>query len=193
QRCARIGLVDRGWTTAAGAAIGRHVAAQRGARRAGRGNRSSPAPARRAEERRQGAHGSAASGGPYHRGDEGGRGGLATPCSAPVLVLQPGGVEFRNRKPTAIGRLRAAVPTALTVRSESHDLRRRDGARGFAGGCAVAIRTGVAIFMPWRHGRKDATGEADDLGKRGQTFANDRGGARDSRGGRRHLCGLPKL
>src|SRR5262249_3802271 len=81
-------------------------------------------------ERRQGAHGSAASGGPYHRGDEGGRGGLATPCSAPVLVLHPGGVEFRNRKPTAIGRLCAAVATALTGRSESRDLRRRYGAGG---------------------------------------------------------------
>src|SRR5215510_12790261 len=83
-----IGALALAWSTAdgrlrAGAAIGRHVAAQRGARRAGRGNRSSPAPARRAEERRHGAHGSAASGGPYHRGDEGGRGGLATPCSAP--------------------------------------------------------------------------------------------------------------
>src|SRR5262245_32676932 len=34
--------------------------------------------------------------------------------------------------------------------------------------------------MPWRHGRKDAAGEAEGLGKRVHTFANDRGGAADS-------------
>src|SRR5262249_7484639 len=117
HRCPRVGVVDRGRATAAGAAIGRHVAAERGPRRAGRGNRSPAAPARRTEERRQGAHGSAASGGVHHRGDEGGRGGLATPPPAPLLVLRPRDVEFPNRKPTAIGRLRAAVPTPLTGRS----------------------------------------------------------------------------
>src|SRR5262249_60321516 len=105
-----------GGATAAGAAIGRHAAAERGARRAGRGNRSPAESARRAEERRQGAHGRTASGGPHHCSDEGGRGGLATPRSAPVLVLQPRDVEFHNRKPAAIGRLRAAVPSPLTGR-----------------------------------------------------------------------------
>src|SRR5215470_2876684 len=75
--------------------------------------------ARRAEERRQGAHGNAASGGAYHRGDEGGRGGLATPCSAPVLVLEPGDIGFG--KATAIGPCRATVPTPLTGNEQHHE------------------------------------------------------------------------
>src|SRR5262249_15861619 len=102
-----------------------HVAAQRGPRRGGRGNRSPPAAGRRASERRQGAHGRAASGGAYHRGDEGGRGGLATPCSAPVLVLGPDDAGLGNRKATAIGRRRTAARRPLTGRSQSRDRRRR--------------------------------------------------------------------
>src|SRR5215471_16163025 len=117
HRCARLCLVERGWAAAVRSAIGGYRAEKRAARGSAGGDRPATGRARRGEERRQGAHGSTASGGPYHRGDEGGRGGLATPRSAPVLVLQPGGVEFRNRKPTAIGRLRAAVPTPLTGRS----------------------------------------------------------------------------
>src|SRR6516164_928776 len=87
---------------------------RRKARSSAAGDRAATGRARRAEERRQGAHGNAASGGAYHRGDEGGRGGLATPCSAPVLVLEPGDVRLGNRKATAIGRRRAAAPTPLT-------------------------------------------------------------------------------
>jgi len=42
---------------------------------------------------------------------DGGRpGGLATRCSAPVLVLEPGDVGLGHRKPTAMGRCRAAAP-----------------------------------------------------------------------------------
>src|SRR5262249_9357156 len=41
---------------------------------------------------------------------EGGRGRLATRCSAPVLVLEPGDVGLGHRKPTAMGRRRAAAP-----------------------------------------------------------------------------------
>src|SRR5262249_60256861 len=125
HRCARVCLVERGWATAPGAAIGGYVAAKRGPRRAGRGNRSPPAAARGAEERRQRAHGSAASGGPHHRGDEGCRGGLATPCSAPVLVLEPGDVGLDNRKPTAIGRRPVAAPTPPTGRPQSRHPRAR--------------------------------------------------------------------
>src|SRR5215510_2120476 len=84
------------------------------ARSSAAGDRAATGRARRAEERGQGAHGNAASGGAYHRGDEGGRGGLATPCSAPVLVLEPGDVGLGNRKATAVGRRRAAAPTPLT-------------------------------------------------------------------------------
>src|SRR5262249_22813644 len=60
-------------------------------------------------------------GGAYHRGDEGGRGGLATPCSAPVLVLEPGDVGLGNRKATAIGRRRTAAPTPLTGNEQHHE------------------------------------------------------------------------
>ena len=49
-------------------------------------------------------------GGAYHRDHEGGRGGPATRYSAPVLVLEPGDVGLGHRKPTAMGRRRAAAP-----------------------------------------------------------------------------------
>src|SRR6516164_2303948 len=94
---------------------------RRKARSSAAGDRAATGRARRAEERRQGAHGNAASGGAYHRGDEGGRGGLATPCSAPVLVLEPGDVGLGNRKATAIGRRRAASPTPLTGNEQHHE------------------------------------------------------------------------
>src|SRR5262249_30629608 len=74
------------------------------------GDRAATGPARRAEERRQGAHGGTTSGGAYHRDHEGGRGGLATRGAAPVLVLEPGDVGLGHRKPTAMGRRRAAAP-----------------------------------------------------------------------------------
>jgi hypothetical protein len=48
--------------------------------------------------------------GAYHRDYEGGRGGLATRCSASVLVLEPGDVGLGHRKPTAMGQRRAAAP-----------------------------------------------------------------------------------
>src|SRR5215831_16107582 len=94
---------------------------KRAARGSAGGDRAATGRVRRAEERRQGAHGNAASGGAYHRGDEGGRGGLATPCSAPVLVLEPGDVGLGNRKATAIGRCRAAAPTPLTGNEQHHE------------------------------------------------------------------------
>src|SRR5262249_34741900 len=53
HRCARVGLVDRGWTATAGVAIGGHIAAKRGPRGTRRRNRSAATPDRRAEERRQ--------------------------------------------------------------------------------------------------------------------------------------------
>src|SRR5262249_2376424 len=117
--------------------------------------------ARRAEERRQGAHGSAASGGPYHRGDEGGRGGFETPCSAPVLVLQPGGVGLGHRKPTAMGRRRAAAPPpgdrALRI---ARSAQARGRCASIAGVSAVTTRADVAIFVPWRRGRHSSQSEA---------------------------------
>src|SRR5215831_5725638 len=76
---ARLCLVERGWAAAVRAAIGGDRAEKRAARSGAAGDRAATGRARRAEERRQGAHGNAASGGAYHRGDEGGRGGLATP------------------------------------------------------------------------------------------------------------------
>jgi len=114
HRCARLCLVERGWAAAVRAAIGGDRAEKRAARSSAAGDRAATGRARRAEERRQGAHGNAGSGGAYHRGDDGGRGGLATPCSAPVLVLEPGDVGLGNRKATAIRRRRAAAPTPLT-------------------------------------------------------------------------------
>ena len=96
------------------------TAEKRAARSSAAGDRAATGRARRAEERGQGAHGNAASGGAYHRGDEGGRGGLATPCSAPVLVLEPGDVGLGNRKATAIGRRRTAAPTPLTGNEQHH-------------------------------------------------------------------------
>src|SRR5262249_23358245 len=86
------------------------IARKSGQRGSAGGDRAATGRARRAEERRQGAHGSTTSGGAYHRGDEGGRGGLATRCSASVLVLEPGDVGLGHRKPTAMGRRRAAAP-----------------------------------------------------------------------------------
>src|SRR5262249_11277149 len=121
HRCARLCLVERGWAAAVRAAIGGDRAEKRAARSSAAGDRAATGRARRAEKRRQGAHGNAASGGAYHCGDEGGRGGLATPCSAPVLVLEPGDVGLGNRKATAIGRRRAAAPTPLTGNEQHHE------------------------------------------------------------------------
>src|SRR5207244_7745455 len=97
-------LVERGWAAAVRAAIGGYRAEKRAARGSAVGDRAATGRARRAEERRQGARGSTTSGGAYYRGDEGGRGGLATRCSASVLVLEPGDVGLGHRKPTAMGR-----------------------------------------------------------------------------------------
>src|SRR5262249_6855988 len=119
--CARLCLVERRWAAAARAAIGGDRAEKRAARSSAAGDRAATGRAQRAGERRQGAHGNAASGGAYHRGDEGGGGGLATPCSAPVLVLEPGDVGLGNRKATAIGRRRTAAPTPLTGNEQHHE------------------------------------------------------------------------
>ena len=119
-------LVERGWAAAVRAAIGGYRAEKRAARGSAGGDRAATGRARRAEERRQGAHGSTTPGGAYHRDHEGGRGGPATRCSAPVLVLEPGDVGLGHRKPTAMGGRRAASPPP--ARSESRGLRKREGA-----------------------------------------------------------------
>src|SRR5262249_29655717 len=158
HRRARLCLVERGWAAAVRAAIGGHRAEKRAARGSAGGDRAATGRARRAEERRQGAHGNSASGGPHHRGDEGGRGRLATPCSAPVLVLGPGDVGLGHRKATAIGRHRAAAPPSG---GRSFRIARSAQTRGrcasIARGSPVADRAGVAIFAPWRRGRKGWT------------------------------------
>src|SRR5262249_24737823 len=111
--------------------------------------------ARRAEERRRGAHGSTTSGGAYHRDHEGGRGGLATRCSTPVLVLEPGDVGLGHRKPTAMGRRRAAAPPpgdrALRI---ARSAQARGRCASIAGVSAVTTRADVAIFVPWRRGQR---------------------------------------
>src|SRR5262249_13360725 len=84
---------------------------KRAARGSAGGDRAATGRARRAEERGPGAHGSATPGGIYHRDHEGGRGGPATRCSAPVLVLEPDDVGLGHRKPTAMDRRRAAAPS----------------------------------------------------------------------------------
>src|SRR5262249_37728062 len=91
------------------------------ARSSAAGDRAATGRARRAEERGQGAHGNAASGGAYHRGDEGGRGGLATPCAAPGLVLEPGDVGLGNRKAAGSGRGGTAAPPPLTGNEQHHE------------------------------------------------------------------------
>src|SRR5438552_11536045 len=73
HRCARLCLVERGWAAAVRAAIGGCRAENRATRGSAGGDRAATGRARRAEERRQGAHGSTTSGGTYHRGGEGGR------------------------------------------------------------------------------------------------------------------------
>jgi len=100
---------------------------------------------RRAEERRQGAHGNAASGGAYHRGDEGGRGGPATPCSAPVLVLEPGDVGLGNHKATATGRHRAAAPTPLTGNEQHHEQVTSSSLGQFSGNAGSRTARGPAV------------------------------------------------
>src|SRR6516164_4848372 len=124
---------------------------RRKARSSAAGDRAATGRARRAEERRQGAHGNAASGGAYHRGDEGGRGGLATPCSAAVLVLEPGDVGLGNRKATAMGRRRAAAPPPG---DRPLRIARSAQARGrcarIAGVSAVITRADVAISVVGR-------------------------------------------
>src|SRR3984893_5371772 len=94
HRGARLCLVERGWAAAVRAAIGGYRAEKRAARGSAGGDRVGTGRARRAEERCQGDRGSTTSGGACHRDHEGGRGGLATRCSAPVLVLEPGDVGF---------------------------------------------------------------------------------------------------
>src|SRR5205807_5401375 len=110
------------------------------------GDRAATEPARRAEERRQGAHGGTTSGGAYHRDHEGGRGGLATRGAAPVLVLEPGDVGLGHRKPTAMGRRRAAAPPpgdrALRIARAAQE---RARCASIAGVSAVTTRADVAI------------------------------------------------
>src|SRR5947208_2509658 len=101
---------ERGWAAAVRAAIGGYRVEKRATRGSAGGHRAATGPARRAEERRQGAHGGTTSGGAYHRDHEGGRGGLATRGATPVLVLEHGDVGLGHRKPTAMGRRRAAAP-----------------------------------------------------------------------------------
>src|SRR5262249_46596086 len=151
HRCARLCLVERGWAAAVRAAIGGYRAEKRAARGSAGGDRAATGRARLAEERRQGAHGSTTSGGAYHRDHEGGRGGLATPCSAPVLVLEPRDVGLGHRKPTAMGRRRAAAPPpgdrALRI---ARSAQARGRCASIAGVSAVTTRADVAIFVPWR-------------------------------------------
>ena len=91
------------------------------------------------------------------------RGGLATRCSSPVLVLEPGDVGLGHRKPTAMGRRRAAAPPpgdrALRI---ARSAQARGRCASIAGVSAVITGADVAIFVPWRRGRKQAIREADD-------------------------------
>src|SRR5262249_880045 len=151
HRCARLCLVERGWAAAVRAAIGGYRAEKRAARGSAGGDRAATGRARLAEERRQGAHGSTTSAGAYHRHPEGAPAGLATPCSAPVLVLDPGDVALGQRKPTAMGRRRAAAPPpgdrALRI---ARSAQARGRCASIAGVSAVTTRADVAIFVPWR-------------------------------------------
>src|SRR5262245_52049486 len=146
HRCARLCLVERGWAAAVRAAIGGCRAEKRAARGSAGGDRAATGRARRAEERRRGAHGSTTSGGAYYRDHEGGRGGLATRCSAPVLVLEPGDVGLGHRKPTAMGRRRAAAPPpgdrALRI---ARSAQARGRCASIVGVSAVTTRETIAV------------------------------------------------
>src|SRR5215467_1208651 len=135
----------RRWPERLRAAMAGDLAEKRAGRSTAAGDRAATGRAQRAEERRQGAHGNAASGGAYHRGDEGGRGGLATLCSAPVLVLEPGDVGLGNHKATATGRRRTAVPTPLTANEQHHE-------RAGGNACGpLSARLDLKAPVPWSH------------------------------------------
>ena len=78
-----------------------------------------------------------------------------------------------------MGRRRAAAsPPGDRALPIARSAQARGRRASIAGLSAVTTRADVSIFVPWRRGRKQATREADDRGKLGQTVANDRGGAR---------------
>src|SRR4029077_17547484 len=142
-----------GWAAAVRAAIGGYRVEKRAARGSAGGDRGVTGPARRREERRQGVHGGTTPGGAYHRDHEGGRGGPATRCSAPVLVLEPGDVGLGHRKPTAMDRRRAAAPPPR-VRSLriARSAQARGRCAGIAGVSAVTTRRRLPFPVPWRRG-----------------------------------------
>ena len=169
HRCARLCLVERGWAAAVRAAIGGYRAEKRAARGSAGGDRAATGRAQRAEERRQGTHGSTTPGSAYRRDHEGGRGGPAPRCSAPVLVLEPGDVGLGHRKQTEIGRRRAAAPPpsgrALQI---ARSAQARGRCASIAGVSAVTTRTGLhssaspqpASVLPVRERAHDKAPEA---------------------------------
>src|SRR5262249_55485228 len=163
------------------AAIGGGLAEKRATR--GGGDRAPAAPNRGAPGRRQGAHGGAASGGLHHRHRESGRAGITPPCSSSVLVLEPRGAKSRHRQEVAIGRRFAVAPTAAGgARRTARAARARD--RGAILAAVTSLTLSAPALPSSRHGGMV-------VGRRPEDSMTT--GARPSRGGRRHLCGVSEL